>query len=74
MQVSLEVWNLFIALAIKQLHRNLRRNGLKRRLLPSGPEIHALIRLGAVTRIIDEVAMESPMPASAIRTSGPSPA
>jgi hypothetical protein len=48
-------------LATKQLHRNLRQNGVKRRLHPPPDAIENLIRLGCAVRIIEEAVGDSPV-------------
>ncbi len=66
--LRLDVWARFNRLAGKQLHRNFRRNGVKRRLQPPAEAIETLIRLGCAVRIIEEVADESPIPVSSLRS------
>ena len=62
---SPEAWAVFLATATMQLHKNLARNGMRRRELPEPEVVQALLELGYRVRVIDEVARESPYPASA---------
>lgn len=66
LRIPVAVWTEFTALATEQLRRNLRRNGVKRRFLPSADDVESLMRLGCAIRVIDEVAGEDPFPASAL--------
>jgi hypothetical protein len=59
-----DTWQAFATTATYQLHKNLARNGLPKRLLPSGESIENLLRLGYAVRLIDEVAREQPAPKS----------
>ena len=71
---TLEAWQAFVTTATYQLHKNLARNGLPKRLLPSGESIENLLRLGYAVRLIDEVAGEQPAPKNGgAGTSGPTP-
>jgi hypothetical protein len=64
--VRLPVWSQFAELAADQLRQNLRRNGVKRRFLPSTQSVETLMRFGCAMRVVDELADESPLPASAL--------
>jgi hypothetical protein len=64
--VTLAIWSQFAELAADQLRRNLRRNGVQRRFLPSPQGVENLMRLGCAMRIVDELAGESPLAASAL--------
>jgi len=53
-------WGAFSTCATYQLHQNLVRNGLPKRLLPAGDVLDGLLRLGFAIRVVDEVAGEAP--------------
>jgi hypothetical protein len=53
-------WAAFSTTATYQLHRNLVRNGVPKRLLPPHNALENLLRLGYAIRVIDEVAGEVP--------------
>lgn len=55
-----DAWQAFATTATYQLHKNLARNGLPKRLLPSIQSIENLLRLGYAVRLIDEIAGEQP--------------
>ncbi|MGH2798688.1 MAG: hypothetical protein ACRDM0_13675 [Thermoleophilaceae bacterium] len=57
-------WQAFATTATYQLHRNLARNGLPKRLLPPSESVENLLRLGYAVRLIDEIAGEQPAPKS----------
>lgn len=69
-------WHAFATTATYQLHKNLVRNGLPRRALPSAETLENLLRLGYAIRVVDEVAGESPMDKSghSLAQDGPLPA
>jgi hypothetical protein len=64
--VRLPIWSQFAELAVDQLRQNLRRNGVKRRFLPSTQSVETLMRFGCAMRVVDELADESPLSASAL--------
>jgi hypothetical protein len=53
-------WAAFSTTATYQLHKNLVRNGVPKRLLPPHDTLENLLRLGYAIRLIDEVAGEVP--------------
>lgn len=53
-------WGAFSTTATYQLHKNLVRNGLPKRLLPAYAALENLLRLGYAIRLVDEVAGEVP--------------
>ncbi len=61
LRTPVKIWTQFHRLATRQLYRNLKHNGIKRRLHPPPDAIENLIRFGCAVRIIEEVAGESPV-------------
>lgn len=57
---SEDAWVAFSTTATYQLHKNLVRNGLPKRLLPPQDALENLLRLGYAIRVVDEVAGEVP--------------
>jgi hypothetical protein len=57
---SPEAWAVFSSTATMQLHKNLARNGMRRRQLPDPELLQGLLAIGYPVRVIDEVAGESP--------------
>jgi len=77
--VSVGTWEAFATTATYQLHKNLVRNGMSKRMLPSVELLRSVLRLGYAVRLVDEVAGESPMdrdgrPISTRESTGPLPA
>jgi hypothetical protein len=59
--VSVGTWDAFATTATYQLHKNLIRNGMSKRMLPPVELLRRVLRLGYAVRVVDEVAGESPM-------------
>jgi hypothetical protein len=55
-------WEAFSATATYQLHKNLRDNGVSKRMLPSPETVEHLLRIGYAIGLVDEVAGEMPTP------------